>query len=157
MLEPTVQDEPKTVQSTMLVITGGALDPAAVTVSLRLQPHQVWRKGEKKSIKMADGRLRELPSIHEWSGWKHWLEEPFTNLDVCAQLKHWVQMLKPQSAALSFLKQNGAAVVIDCFICTSEAVGIEVPATLQAELGALGIDLELNFYAHQETSGSNAV
>jgi hypothetical protein len=157
MIQTMVHSEPKTLESTMLVITGDVLDPRTVTASLQLEPQQVWRKGEKKNFRAADGRLREFESIHEWSGWKHWLEEPFTNLDTCAQLKHWAQILEPHSRALQILKQQGAAIVIDCFISTSEAVGVDIPSELQAALGGLGIDLELHFYVDQERKGLNAV
>ena len=157
MVQTMEHIEPKPLQSTMLVITGDVLDPAAITASLQLQPQQVWKKGENKTLKTASGGLRELESIHEWSGWKHWLEEPFTNLDTCAQLKHWVQILKPHSQALRILKQQGAAIALDCFICTSEGIGVDIPCELQSELGALGVDVEISFYVHHDVRNSNAV
>jgi hypothetical protein len=157
MIQAMVHKEPETLQSTMLVITGDVLDPAAGTASLQLEPQQVWRKGEKKTIQTAAGGLRELQSIHEWSGWKHWLEEPFTNLDTCAQIKHWAQILKQRSAALQILKRQGAALALDCFICTSGRVAVNIPSELQSEIGALGVDLEISFYVDHEGKGSNAV
>ena len=133
--------------STTLIITGDILDLAGITASLKLQPQQVWRKGERKSFRGADGQLREFKSIHEWSGWKRWLEEPFTELDTFAQLKHWAGALKPHTKALQLLKQQGANIVIDCCISTSKTVAVDIPSELQLDLGALGVDLEISFYA----------
>lgn len=145
--------EPETIQSTMLVITGAAMDPDQVTNSLRLKPQQVWRRGEKKTLSTADGRSRELDSTHDRSGWKCWLEEPYSGLELCDQLSHWAETLTPHATVLNSFKRNGAAVVLDCFITTSRAVGVAISSDLQAKFGELGVDLEFSFYAHKEGGG----
>jgi hypothetical protein len=140
--------DPQTLESTMLVITGVAVDPDQVTVSLGLAPQQVWRKGQKKTYKLADGRVRELDSIHDRSGWKCWLEEPDSTRELCHQLWHWAKTLEPHARVIDLLKQNGAAVVLDCFITTSGVVGVAISSELQERLGKLGVDLELSFHSH---------
>jgi hypothetical protein len=111
----------------MLVITGVAMDPDQVTSSLRLTPQQVWRRGQKKTLSTADGRLRELDSIHDRSGWKCWLEEPYSKQELCDQLSYWAETLQSHATVLH--------------------------SELQAKFGELGVDLEFSFYAHQEGGG----
>ena len=142
--------EPESIQSTMLVITGVDMDPDQVTNSIGLTPQQVWRRGQKKTLSTADGRLRELDSTHDRSGWKCWLEEPYSKRELCDQLSYWVETLKPYATVLNSLKRSGAAVVLDCFITTSRAFGVAISSDLQGKFGELGVDLEFSFYAHQE-------
>ena len=141
----------------MLVITADRLDPAKVTEALGLQPDQQWRKGDRASYRTASGELRKSESIYDCGGWKLWLREPFVNLPIEEQLRHWGHVLDDKAEALSAIRKSGAIVVMDCFISTSSTIDFHVRADLQTKFSALGIDLYFLFHAHSSANAQLAV
>lgn len=140
--------EPGTVQSSTLVIVGAELDPSYVTAVLKWQPWQSWRKGEKKSFVQADGTRRVFDTIHEWGGWKLPIPDSWTARELTDQLQYWARTLKPKARELGSLRNGGATIELDCCIVSSARTAFRVPAEVQAEMSALGVDLDITFYVH---------
>jgi hypothetical protein len=141
--------ELESTQSSTLVIIGAALDPSAVTASLKWQPWQSWRKGERKSFVRADGTRHVFDSTHEWGGWKLLIPDLWRDRELTDQLQYWTKTLKPKAQELRSLQEGGATIELNCCLITSAGTTLRVPAEVQRELSALGVDLDITFYAHE--------
>lgn len=148
------QSEPEVVQSATLIISGGDFDPAEVTSMLSLRPNQAWRKGERKSLTLADGTKRLFDSVHELSGWKMWLDEPERSRSLSDQLEHWDELLRARSTELAQLRDRGASIVLDCCVITSTTAKVHTSPAIQAAFSDMGIHLDITFYAHDDPDGA---
>ena len=85
-------------------------------------------------------------SIHEWGGWKLWAFEELRQISLKAQLDHWLQILVERAAEIKQFKENGLEITLDCTL-TTKVYCLYLPAELQAQLGELGVDLEVTVYS----------
>lgn len=61
-----------------LVVLG--VDPAEVSRVLGVEPDRAWLVGERKRINLPEGQTKELPSVHEKSGWKKFSPKELSEL-----------------------------------------------------------------------------
>jgi hypothetical protein len=146
--------EPRPAQSATLVIWGGDFDPEEVTRRTGWQPSQAWRKGGRKSRVRADGSVQFFNTRHEWSGWKLWLEDDWRREPLAEQIGHWAELLEEHSELLRGLREQDASVEINCCVVTSRSTVVRVPAELQAQLGQLGVDLDITLYPRGPSEGA---
>jgi hypothetical protein len=126
------------ISRTALLITGVNLSPARVSAALDLVPDASWQRGDAK-------RVGDTP--HKWGGWRKKLppggnEDPFS-----AELRTWSHLLSSRSQALRALQDEGAEVVLDCFISVSGAALFELDSELQQALAALGVNIRIAIWA----------
>jgi hypothetical protein len=126
------------VASATLIIYGEDFEPTDVTRVLGLQPNRTWRKGERKSFVPPDGTQLIFDSLHEWNGWKIWLDESTRERQLCEQLQHWHDLLMPRAAQMRKLRDQGVNIELTCCVITSTATTVHISAPLQAAFSALG-------------------
>ncbi len=129
--------------SATLIILGDHLDPEEVTARLGLRPDRIWRKGEHKSFKRPDGSTLTFDSVNEYSGWKLFVSESLHRASLPDQLQYWLKFIDAREATLRSLHDNGAEIVLDLFIATSEVADLS-PGEL-AKLSRCGVGLEWTF------------
>lgn len=124
-----------------LLFTGADLRPADITATLGLQPDHSWRRGEPKGVGT---------DFHDWGGWRKRIGQrddgdPFAqDLQTCADL------LTTKRMELKKLQESGCHCVLDCFISVSGAALVELPVTLQRELAALGVEINIAIWGGQD-------
>jgi hypothetical protein len=134
--------------SVRLIITGGDLDPDAVTAALGMEPDKSWRRGERKGFTRTDGSVRQFDSIHEEGGWTRRVPDRYRDEPLDRQLILWVARLHELSDALRALRRRGWVIELDCFAATSEVVVLS-HEDLRG-LADLGIDLGLTLACGSE-------
>ncbi|KAB2310644.1 DUF4279 domain-containing protein [Betaproteobacteria bacterium SCN2] len=125
-----------------LMILGNNLDPQSVSRSLRLRPTQAWRQGEPKT--------RDLHSTYEWGGWKKALPNAQLTEQFARQLAFWVKALAGRAKAISKLSRAGNLCALNCYIGSSGTASIVIPPELQRAIAALGLELQLSFFAYDD-------
>jgi hypothetical protein len=123
---------PEYLSHATLMVLGTSLDPADVSSALGLRPTQAWMRGD----------------THKWGGWKKSLPASQTNKPLPSQLRFWIRTLRGRAKAISKLVATGHLCTLDCYIGTASTASIIVPADLQSELAALGLELRLSVFAN---------
>ncbi|HEV7240801.1 MAG TPA: DUF4279 domain-containing protein [Thermoanaerobaculia bacterium] len=139
-----------TLSSVSLIVLGDDLEPGEITRALGMFPDQDWRKGDVPQIQTPDGRWIPGPAIAEWGGWKKFI--PPVLVDDCleVQLDHWANVLASKAHAIRAFRARGWSSTLDCFFTASEPEVAELKADLLAKLAAIGIDIDINFYPHND-------
>jgi len=136
------------VESATLIVLGHDFDPAAISSVLGWQPSQAWRKGDRKTFSRADGTQGVFDGVHEWSGWKLFLQEPWRSCPLSEQLEQWAASLGERATALEQLRRGDVSLELNCCVVTDATAVLVVPPTLLARLAALGVSLSITFYSH---------
>jgi hypothetical protein len=122
-----------------LAVVGDDLDPGEVTRTLRLFPSQSWRRGEP---------MGHAPnSTYRGSGWKKSLPEAELALPLEGQLLYWVRELYGRAEGIYRLVRAGHECSLVCYIGSSGSASIVLPVALQKAVAALGLQLEISFFA----------
>lgn len=109
--------------SIMLVVVGEDLDPEEVTAALGLEPHQSWRRGERKSFVRPNGSIHTFDSVHEVGGWKHSLPTRYReNRSLHEQLTLWLARLRGHAEVIKTWTARGWEVELDCYATGSEVL-----------------------------------
>jgi hypothetical protein len=123
-----------------LAVVGDDLDPGEVTRALRLFPSQSWRRGEPTG--------HAPNSTYRGSGWKKSLPEAELALPLEGQLLYWARELHGRAEGISRLVRAGHECSLVCYIGSSGTASIVLPVALQKAVAALGLQLEISFFAH---------
>ena len=131
---------------------GGDRDCAAVRVMLTTtmaRMEEIARLIKREPYK---SRLRDSLFVFRRStdGWKLWQDEKRLNDELCDQLAHWASVLQSRAAELQGLRKQGAVIELNCCVITSIGAEVEVNHNLLGQLGNLGVDLSITFYAHED-------
>jgi hypothetical protein len=103
-----------------------------------------WRRGEQNTFVRPDGSIRYFDSIHEQSGWKHFLSEIDKTLSLEEQLLLWLARLQNLAGAIQNITAKGWEVELDCFTVGSEVLSLSNKNLRSlADLG-LGLSLTLS-------------
>ncbi len=135
--------------SALLIILGRDLDPDRVSGLLGIQPDQAWRRGERQSIKMPDGSVRQFKSVHTRGGWKAWLKGAVRRRSLSSQVRLWCRRLLPKRRAVQELQALGYPVTIDC--CALAPGFVHLDAEVHRQLADLGVSLDITIYRSQES------
>jgi hypothetical protein len=127
----TSPGQPEYVSHATLMVLGTSLEPSEVTSVLGLRPTKAWGRGDS----------------HAWGGWRKSLPASQTHKPLPGQLRFWVRTLRGRVRAISKLSKAGHLCALDCYIGTDSTASIIVPADLQSELAALGLELRLSVFA----------
>ena len=135
-------DTSEQIQSATLIIWGGNFDPASVAQFMGVRPSQHWRQGEQKKVVLEDGRAFCFESRNEWSGWKLWLDEDTRKEPLEKQIRLLAGYLPGREHPLRQLREQGASITMDCYICVERPMTFSLPADLQALLGRFGVKMK---------------
>lgn len=149
-------EEPEYLCSATLIILGDDLVPENVTELLKIEPDQMWRRGERKSFVCPDGTVEYLDSISEWGGWKAFIPDEQQALELEEQLTYWCDLLEGLEPVMRELEEEGCRLWISCYVSTSAPTSIILSADLQQRLAALRLELEFSIFAHRDSSDGEA-
>ena len=126
------------------MLLGHELDPRMVSNVLGLRPTQTWKRGELK--RAPSGKvLSSEPHLH--GGWKKSLPASQVTRPFPLQLRFWALKLRGKAHALSDLSGDGNVCALNCYVGTSGTASIIIPAALQLDISALGLELQLSVFA----------
>ena len=140
-----MSEEPEYVCSATLIILGDNLNPKEVTERLGLEPHQSWRKGERKSFVRSDGTVEYFDSVYEWGGWKCFITDERKDSELSEQLAWWCDLLEGREALMHELEEAGCLVQMNCFVAAESSAEVIVSADLQRCLSSLHLELAISF------------
>lgn len=127
-----------------LMLIGHELDPRVVSTVLGMRPTRSWKRGELK--RAPSGRVLS-GEPHSHGGWKKSLPASELTQPLSRQLRFWVVKLRGKARAISDLSGHGNVCALSCYVGTSDTASIILPAALQSDIGALGLELRLSFFA----------
>jgi hypothetical protein len=141
--------QPEYTSHVTLMLLGDDLDPNRVTRLLALRPTKAWTKDDLK--RTPGGATLSSESRHKWGGWKKSLPASLVTRPLPSQLRYWARKLTSKVDALSVLSAQGYVCALNCYVATSETASINMPAELQAQVAALGLEIRLAFFASGNT------
>lgn len=135
--------------SVTLMVLGEDLDPDSVSATLRLEPSQCWRKGEKAKGRCGSA-IALRGSVQEWGGWKLFMADEQKDLLLEEQLECWVEVLRPRIVGLRQLRLLGLECALDIFVTSSETASIVLSNQLQKAVASLGLEMRISFWTFSE-------
>lgn len=141
-------DEEGTVASVSLLILAEDLEPEVVTRALRLFPDRAWRKGDQPPV-LAQRGILGPPTVR--GGWKKRIPDDWSDRRVEEQLEFWATSLRERSSGIDHLCSLGYEVVLDCFVAPRFPYLLELSGSLQAQIGALNINVDMHFFADRRS------
>jgi hypothetical protein len=129
------------------MILGDHLIPEKITEVLKIEPSEVWLKGQQKSYINNEGAVNKFGDIYEWSGWKCFIpEEEKACLELHEQLIWWCNQLEGRESAMHELEKKGCSLQISCFISTNSTASIILSADLQQRLSNIRLELSFSIF-----------
>lgn len=138
------QVEPEYRSHATLMLIGHELDPRMVSSVLGLRPTQTWKRGELK-LAPSGKVLSSEPHLH--GGWKKSLPASLVARPFPLQLRFWALKLRGKARALSELSGDRSVCALSCYVGTFGTASIVIPAALQLDISALGLELQLSVFA----------
>ena len=136
--------EPEYRSHVTLMLIGRELDPRLVSNVLGLRATQTWTRGELK--RAPSGKVLSSEP-HLDGGWKKSLPASQVARPFPLQLRFWAVKLREKARALSDLTGDGNLCALNCYVATSGTASIIIPAALQLDISALGLELQLSVFA----------
>lgn len=124
-----------------LSFTGVDLRPSDITAALGLEPDSSWSRGEPK---------RGGAAVHDWGGWRKRIGQREDGDPFARELQTCADLLRSKTVELKRLQASGCRCVLDCFISVSGAALVELPVTLQRDLAALGIEINITIWGGED-------
>jgi len=128
------------VSSVTLMFLGDDLIPTDVTNLLALRPNQSWKRDDVKSFGSSSHK-------YKWGGWKKYLPKSLHEKTLDVQVAYWARTLASKKTPIRKISKSSALCALDCFITTSATASIIIPVELQKSIAALGLELQVSFWA----------
>ncbi|APR80749.1 Hypothetical protein A7982_06096 [Minicystis rosea] len=87
--------------------------------------------------------------MYEWGGWKRFIPEHLKDTPLEQQLTFWIESLEERAAGVAQLLALGWSMSVDCYFSTDTTETVALSAQLQKRFGALGIDVDIHFFAQE--------
>jgi hypothetical protein len=139
-------DEEGTLASVMLLILGEDLEPEVVTRALMLFPDQSWRRGDRYPTLAQRG---VAGTAQDMGGWKKFISEDWLHRRLEEQLEFWATFLQGRSSGIDHLSALGYELALDCFVAPNFPFLVELSDSLQMQLGALHLNIDMHFFADE--------
>jgi len=130
-----------------LIVLGDDLDPSVVSSALGLFPNQSWSADEQIRYRDGEGNDRHHESLAEYAGWKRYVPDEMNRESLEKQLEFWLGLLEARAEGVSRLLAMGWSIAVDCYLSTVTTELLELPAERQKRFGALGVDVDIHFFA----------
>ena len=137
-----MDEEQEIVRITKLHVWGDDFDPHWVTGLMGVEPSRAYQKGGHPP---PDPKGKPRTITYQRSHWAKEVDDALKGAEITIQLVHWVRFLEPRQSAIETLIKAGCQIYIDCYLDEGAMAKVELPATVMASLGKLGISLKLAF------------
>src|SRR5690349_14484331 len=131
-----------------LMVLANDLEPDRVSRAFEMQPYQCWRKGERLSFVMKNGKTRRLASKQKWGGWKIFFKSPKTDQSLVREIIKVVMKLNKRKTQVRALVRSGHMISLVSLVQGTSR--IMIPPELHMLLAGLGIHLILDFWPHPD-------
>jgi hypothetical protein len=122
------------------------IDPAIITDNIRIKPLWSWMVGQPRSTPQGD----KLSGIYEDTYWTAKLHvqkrRSSRKLSLEDFLSEQIERLKVSERFFKHIRRTGGQIAFFVGIFCDKNSGVEIPSTLLASMGKLGIDLLLDIY-----------
>src|SRR5688572_29626994 len=90
-----------------LVVLG--MDPVEVSTHLGLDPDRTWLAGERKMVRLPDGRVTTLSSVHDRPGWKKFAPDDL--VEPSQAIAYWLEVLRSRESAFRQISATAATTI----------------------------------------------
>ncbi len=133
-------------RSTKLYVWSDDLDPATISQLISAQPDRSYTRGQHPITKLPDGTFREGTITYRRNLWRKAIDKPLAGQPLEAQLLYWARFVEQRATAIERIKALGAETYLDCYLDEGSIARVQIPSSVMAVLGALGVSLKISFY-----------
>lgn len=138
-------------RSTKLYIWSDDLDPATISQLISLEPDRCHKRGQHPVTELPDGTVRQGTITYRRSLWRKAVEKQLVGQPLEVQLLHWAQLLEQRASSIEKLRALTGDIYIDCYLDEGSIAHVQIPSSVMAVFGALGVSLKISFYDWQSS------